>query len=53
MMIEAVSPDHAIGEFVRRHESELLSVIRPGGGQESIATVRKDDAVFLVRVYAA
>jgi len=53
MMIEAGSPDDAIGEFVRRHESELLSVTRPVRGQESIATVKKDDSVFLVRVYAA
>jgi hypothetical protein len=53
MMIEAGSPDDAIGEFVRRHEFELLSVTQPGHGQESIAAVKKDDAVFLLRVYAA
>lgn len=51
--IEAGSPDDAIGEFVRRNHSELVSLIRPIRGQESIATVKKDDSVYLVRVYAA
>jgi hypothetical protein len=52
-LIEAMSPDDAIGEFVRRSDLELVSVTRPPRGEESIATVKKDDAVFLVRVYAA
>jgi hypothetical protein len=51
--IEAGSPDDAIGEFVRRNHSELVSLTKPVPGQESIATVKKDDSVFLVRVYAA
>jgi hypothetical protein len=51
--IEAGSPDDAIGEFVRRNHSELVSLTRPVRGQESIATVKKDDLVYLVRVYAA
>jgi len=38
---------------VRQNHSELVSLSRPVRGQESIATVRKDDLVFLVRVYAA
>ena len=45
--------DDAIGEFVRRNHSELVSLIRPIRGQESIATVKKNDLVYLVRVYAA
>jgi hypothetical protein len=52
-LIEAGTPDDAIGEFVRQNESELVSLSRPVRGQESIATVKKDDSVFLVRVYAA
>ena len=52
-LIEAVTPDDAIGEFVRQNEWELVSLIKPVRGQESIATVKKDDSVFLVRVYAA
>jgi hypothetical protein len=51
--IEAGTPDDAIGEFVRQNDSELVSLSRPVRGQESIATVKKDDSVFLVRVYAA
>jgi hypothetical protein len=51
--IEAGSPDDAIGEFVRQSHSELVSLSRPVRGQESIATVKKDDSVYLVRVYAA
>ena len=51
--IEAVGPDEAISEFVRQERSELVSLSRPATGRESIATVKKDDCVFLVRVYAA
>jgi hypothetical protein len=51
--IEAGTADDAIGEFVRQNDSELVSLTQPVRGQESIATVRKNDAVFLVRVYAA
>ncbi|HEV7485175.1 MAG TPA: hypothetical protein VGQ65_05795 [Thermoanaerobaculia bacterium] len=51
--IEAGTPDDAIGEFVRQNEWELVSVTTPVRGQESIATVKKNDSVFLVRVYAA
>jgi hypothetical protein len=51
--IEAGTADDAIGEFVRQNHSELISLTRPVRGQESIATVKKDDSVYLVRVYAA
>jgi hypothetical protein len=50
LTIEAASPADAISEFVRRNDSELVSLSRPLTGRESIATVRKDDFVFLVRV---
>jgi hypothetical protein len=52
-LIEAISPDDAIGEFVRRNDSELVSLQSPARGSESIATVKKNDSVYLVRVYAA
>lgn len=52
-LIEAASANEAITEFVRRNQSELVSLTRPLRGRESIATVKKDDFVFLVRVYAA
>ena len=52
-VIEASTADDAISEFVRRNASELVSMMKPADGRESIATVRKDDSVFLVRVYSA
>jgi len=51
--IEAGTAGDAIGEFVRQNDSELVSLTQPVPGQESIATVKKNDSVFLVRVYAA
>jgi hypothetical protein len=51
-VIEALSPDDAIGQFVRRSDLELVSLSNPARGQESIATVKKNESVFLVRVYA-
>ena len=53
MVIEADDADEAISQFVVQNASELVSVTRPGHGRESIATVKKDDCVYLVRVYAA
>ena len=40
----------ASGEFVRQNQCELVSFATPTA-RESIATVRKEDSVFLVRVY--
>lgn len=53
LLIEADDADEAISRFVVQNASELVSVIRPGRGTESIATVKKDASVYLVRVYAA
>jgi len=52
-MIEADDPDEAISQFLVESATELVSVARPGRGQESIATVKNGDSVYLVRVYAA
>jgi hypothetical protein len=52
-IIEAADPDAAISEFVRQSESQLVSLLKPAEGRESIATVTKDDLVFLVRIYEA
>ena len=50
--VEAKDADDAISRFVQESELELVSFTKPRG-RESIATVRKDDSVYLVRVYAA
>ena len=50
--IDAENPDDAITEFVRQSEYELVSFQKPAEGRESIGTVKKDDVVLLVRVYA-
>lgn len=53
-VIEASDPNDAISQFLRQDHSELISSLaQPAPGRESIATVKKDDRVFLVRVYAA
>ena len=51
--IEAADADDAISQFVRQSDSQLVSFLKPSECRESIATVKKDDVVFLVRVYAA
>lgn len=52
-VVEANDADEAITLFIRENDSELVSLIQPLQGRESIATVRKDDSVFLLRVYSA
>lgn len=52
-VVEASDADEAISRFVQQNESELVSFTKPARGSESIATVKKEDTVFLVRVYAA
>jgi hypothetical protein len=51
--VVAKDPDEAIHQYVRESDAELVSFTEPGHGRESIATVKKEDVVFLVRVYAA
>jgi hypothetical protein len=53
MTIDAKSPDDAISQFLTENHSELVSLTNPVRGRESIATVRKDDSIYLVRIYAA
>jgi hypothetical protein len=50
--IEAGDPDEAISQYVLQSDAELVSFTSPRGA-ESIATVKKEDTVFLVRVYMA
>ncbi len=50
-VVVANDPDEAIHQFVRERDAELVSFTDPGRGRESIATVKKEDTVFLVRVY--
>jgi hypothetical protein len=51
--IEAATAADAISQYVAQSAFELVSLSKPADGRESIATVKKDDTVFLVRVYAA
>jgi len=51
--IDADTADDAITQFVRQSDSELVSFLKPAECRESIGTVKKNDTVFLVRVYAA
>ena len=51
-VVDANDAGEAITRYVRDSQSELVCVTHPSRGQESIATVRKEDAVYLVRVYA-
>ena len=50
--VEADTADDAITQFVTQNASELMHVSKPCEGRESIATVRKDESVYLIRVYA-
>ena len=52
-VVVAKDADDAIHQYVRESEAELVSFTQPARGRESIATVKKEDVVFLVRVYAA
>lgn len=49
--VEAAGPREAVTQFVRSNRSELVSLTRPQPGRESIATVKKGEAVYLVRIY--
>jgi hypothetical protein len=48
--LEARDEGDAISQFVSGNDSELVS-FQPVRGRESIATVKKNDSVYLVRVY--
>ena len=50
-VVVADDADAAIHQYVRDRNAELVSFTQPARGLESIATVKKEDAVFLVRVY--
>lgn len=51
ILIEAANPESAISEYVRQSNLELVSLTKPLTGRESVATVKKNESVFLVRVY--
>ncbi|HEY0156055.1 MAG TPA: hypothetical protein VGF28_02045 [Thermoanaerobaculia bacterium] len=52
-VIDAEDAGEAIHRYVQQSAAELVSFSQPSRGRESIATVKKEDTVFLVRVYAA
>lgn len=51
-VVVAKDPDEAIHRYVLDSDAELVS-FTDGRGHESIATIKKEDCVYLVRVYAA
>lgn len=50
--VEAGDADEAITRYIEDSHSQLVSLIRPARGLESIATVKKEDRLFLVRIYS-
>ena len=50
-VVMAKDADEAIHQYVRDRAAELVSFSHPGSAQESIATVKEADALFLVRIY--
>jgi hypothetical protein len=52
MIVEADDAVEALSRFVRDDEFELVS-FQSVQGRESIATVRKNDLLYLIRVYSA
>ncbi len=51
-VVVAKDADEAIHRYVRDRSAELTSFVQPGASHESIGTIRKEDAMFLVRVYS-
>jgi hypothetical protein len=51
-IVEASDERDAIQRYVEQRDAELVSMIKPSGAGESIATIRREDAIVLVRVYA-
>jgi len=49
--IEASDAGEALNSFARENRSEIVS-FQSMQGRESIATVRRNDSVYLVRVYS-
>ncbi|HEX7706993.1 MAG TPA: hypothetical protein VF701_11105 [Thermoanaerobaculia bacterium] len=52
VVIEARDSDEALTRYIHANESELVSLVRPGRSREAIATVRKEDTLYLLRVYS-
>ncbi len=51
-VIEAADPEDAIFKYVADERSELMSHAHALRGTESVATVRKNDAVYMLHVYS-
>jgi len=52
-IVEASNENDAITQYVRQRDAELVSITTPPNSTESIATVKKEETILLVRVYAA
>jgi hypothetical protein len=51
VIVEARDTDEAITRYNHANESELVSLVHPGRSREAIATVRKEDSIYLLRIY--
>jgi hypothetical protein len=51
--VEALDASEAITQYLQQSAAELVSYSNPARGRESIATVKKEDMILLVRVYVA
>lgn len=52
-VVEANDESEAIHQYLKESDAELVSFTTPHRSAESIATVKKEDTILLVRVYAA
>jgi hypothetical protein len=52
-IVEAADHDEAIGRFADTDRSEIVSIVRPLRGREAVATVRRNETIFLWRIAPA
>jgi hypothetical protein len=50
-VVEASDSEDAVFKYLAEESSELMSHVHPLWGAESVATVRKDDALYMLRIY--
>lgn len=51
--VDAENAQRAILQYITAQRAQLISCVTPRAGRESIATMKKDEALFLVRVSAS
>jgi hypothetical protein len=50
-IVEASDSADAVSKYLAGESSELMSHVHPLWGAESVAMVRKDDTVYMLRIY--